>query len=462
MTPKKIDTRVFPVPDLEFGNGVVLSTSGTSGARKTTVEELGKTRNELLRDSSAGFYISAPLDQQYFILPRSIHDSCGTQFLSDLRAQVNSMFPQPQGYDPIVISYDDTGKRTFSAQALALRKTLETANPSPGYGVVMIHRANDRAARKEDPLAAMVTRELYERYDLRVGIIHTEMARRCYKEIQLPDGTRKYQQDAAMRGRLSGYLRNVALNQVLLTNQRWPFVLGSRLHADVTVGIDIKQNTCGLLVVNENASRVFFSPKTSRQKERLLTDQMASYLTEVLREEARNLGRVFEKIVIHRDGRVFQSELLGIDRALDLLKKDGVVSQNVAVSILEISKTSPVSLRFFEVKGDASKPFIENPRIGTYYTAGERDGYLCATGREFPRRGTVHPLHVRKVRGNIPLDACLEDLYRLTALAWTRPEDCTREPITIKLNDRFLFDEAGLYDAQQLEYAETLGQGGIA
>jgi hypothetical protein len=459
MSPKTIDARVFSVPDQVFGNGVVLSTNGTAGARKTTVKEIGKARAELLRDRSAGFYVSAPLDQQYFILPRSIHDSCGTQFLADLREQVNNMFPQPQGYDPIVIVYDDTGKKTFSAQALALRKAFGLAKLTFGYAVVMIHRTTDRAARKEDPLAAMVTRELIEQYDLRVGVIHTDMARRCYKEIQLPDGSRKYQSDDAMRGRLSGYLKNVALNQVLLTNQRWPFILGDRLHADVTIGIDIKQNTCGLLVVNENASRVFFLAKTSRQKERLLDEQMASYLTEVLREEARNLGKVFEKIVIHRDGRAFQSELTGIDMAIEILKKDGVVSQNVAVAVLEIPETSPVSLRFFDVEGGTSNPHIKNPSIGTYYITGERDGYLCATGREFPRKGTVHPLHVKKVSGKIPLEVCLEDLYKLTTLAWTRPEDCTREPITIKLNDRFLFDEAGLYDAQQLEYAEILGQG---
>jgi hypothetical protein len=41
-------------------------------------------------------------------------------------------------------------------------------------------------------------------------------------------------------------------------------------------------------------------------------------------------------------------------------------------------------------------------------------------------------------------------MYALTTLAWTRPEDCTRDPITIKLNDRRLSEDAGDYDSDAL------------
>jgi hypothetical protein len=39
-------------------------------------------------------------------------------------------------------------------------------------------------------------------------------------------------------------------------------------------------------------------------------------------------------------------------------------------------------------------------------------------------------------------------------LAWTQPEGCTRDPITLKLNDRYLRDEATDYDADALDFAE--------
>jgi hypothetical protein len=43
-------------------------------------------------------------------------------------------------------------------------------------------------------------------------------------------------------------------------------------------------------------------------------------------------------------------------------------------------------------------------------------------------------------------------VYALTVLAWTRPEDCTRDPITIKLNDRRLGEDAGDYDGDALSF----------
>src|SRR6516162_997920 len=42
---------------------------------------------------------------------------------------------------------------------------------------------------------------------------------------------------------MNGYLQNVALNKILLTNNFWPFVLATPLHADLTIGIDVKNQT---------------------------------------------------------------------------------------------------------------------------------------------------------------------------------------------------------------------------
>ena len=56
--------------------------------------------------------------------------------------------------------------------------------------------------------------------------------------------------------------------------------------------------------------------------------------------------------------------------------------------------------------------------------------------------------------GEFPFESALEDLFCLT-LPWTRPQDCTRYPITLKLNDRFLRAEAGEYDSDSLALAES-------
>ncbi len=43
----------------------------------------------------------------------------------------------------------------------------------------------------------------------------------------------------------------------------------------------------------------------------------------------------------------------------------------------------------------------------------------------------------------------------MSALALTKPDDCSRYPLSIKLNDRALTDVATEFDEDALEYAGT-------
>jgi len=135
---------------------------------------------------------------------------------------------------------------------------------------------------------------------------------------------------------------------------------------------------------------------------------------------------------------------------MTLLKNRGVVAPEASLTILAIPKQSPAPLRLYDRCDRDGEVFIQNPQIGSYYLVGENEGYLCSTGRAFKHPGTVRPLHVQRIEGDLAMDKCLQDIYFLTALAWTRPEDCTRLPITIKLNDRALGDEATRYDQDAL------------
>jgi hypothetical protein len=111
--PLRVRGCAITVPDLRFGHGQVLSVRGTPGACHIHLRELGEARLAMLRDASAGFYVNTPLDRQYFILPRSVYDRIGAQFLRGLKATTDSLFPQPGGYCPMVIPYNDHGKKSF-------------------------------------------------------------------------------------------------------------------------------------------------------------------------------------------------------------------------------------------------------------------------------------------------------------------------------------------------------------
>jgi len=457
--PASAPRRMFVVPDLRFGGNRILSVRGTSGAQHTSLDELGRARLDLLQDRKAGFYDKDPLGRQYLILPQSVCASYGKRFLEDLRHTVDRFFPQKTGYDPTVVTYSDGVPRTFPHQGNAILKAVETECQKPGYAVTMIHHTTDRQLRKEDQLAALVVRELRERFDICSAIIHTTVGHECYQLVNNQQGEPIYVPRNSKRGKLSGYLRNVALNKVLLTNQRWPFILTTPLNADITIGIDVKGNTAGLVLVGKKGAKIRSLIKTSRQKEKLLEDQLQSYLVELLEEELQVYTESVRHIVIHRDGRTYPSETRGAYNAIKHLKARNMIASDASLTILEIPKTSPARFRLFEVFHRNGRPWIENPQVGYYYSVNEEEGYLCSTGRAFPRPGTTRPLHVRRVSGTLPLDKCLEDIYYLTALAWTRPEDCTRHPITIKLNDRFLGEEATEYDSDAVGLVNSLKEG---
>jgi argonaute-like protein implicated in RNA metabolism and viral defense len=309
-----------------------------------------------------------------------------------------------------------------------------------------------RPIGREDELAAMVMSKL-AKSDLIVSIIHASSGAEFY-ELNRRDN--RYEPRRDQSGRFRGYLRNVALNKVLLSSSKWPFILADPLRADVVVAIDVKGNTAGFTVVSKTGEHVFTRTRLSRQKEKLLADQCRQYLVEGIKEITKLTAVVPREIVIHRDGRLFDSELAGILEGMKELK--GVIADDARVTCVDIPKTSFTSVRLFDREDRGREPFYQNPELGSYVLLGKNDGYLCTTGRSFLRRGTVKPLHVRRVYGEMPLRDCLQDVFALASLTWTQPEGCARHPISIKLNDRQLFEVATPFDEDAYEFA-PLNQG---
>lgn len=461
--PISVPQRMFTVPDFLFGKSKVLSVRGTPGAIHVSLDHLGSTRAALLRDGQAGFYQRDPLPLQYFIAPQSVAESYGGQFVPDLQRTVDDLFPQDeQGYEPKLVTYNDRGPRTYPFQGKAILEAVAAKCRKPGHAVVMIHSTTDRRIGKEDQLEAMVVRELRE-LGIHSAVIHSDVGSQCYELVRNGDERPRYRMRENRRKTLVGYLRGVALNKVLLTNGRWPFVLASPMHADITIGIDVKHHTAGLVIVGGNGGDIRWLPKKSKQKERLLDDKTQSYLMEIIRAEAKDRSEPILVIVIHRDGRLWPSELKGARAAIEALKREGTIPAEAELTIIEVPKTSPAPLRLFEtIIKNGRRNWIENPQVGSYLILGATDGYICTTGRPFDRPGTVRPIHVRHIEGPLALEKCMQDFYYLSTLAWTRPEDCTRNPITIKLNDRYLGEEATEYDADVLDITHILGDQEVA
>lgn len=393
-----------------------------------------------------------PLAKQYLIWPRSVEESYGKAFLADLTSTMKKLLPGEE-YKPIVIPYNDLGKKDFATQGRAILDAVSSMQREPGFGVVMIHETVDRKKRERDKLAAMVMRES-RKLGLYVAVIHTTMAYQSYVLVTPHGGVPSYQvtTDYSQMRRFEGYLRNVAITKILMTNEIWPFVLGSPLHADMTIGIDVQLNTACFTFVGRSGGDIRIEVKDSNQKELLGRKVVQTTVLRVLRQEVHEFGRSpVRTLVVHRDGRLFPDEIKGFMNALEILKRETIATPDATITLVEIPKTAPAPVRLFDVTRLNGREQVINPQVGSPWMMSDTEAYLLTTGRAFKHPGTCNPLHVRLIKGGMPFESVLEDVYALSCLAWTRPEDCSRVPVTIKLADIRLRENAGGYDEDALE-----------
>ena len=453
----------FRVPTLKFGNNRKLSLNRNESDSKSALEKYGRGRLVLLKDKNGGFLDQSLLDRQYLILPRSVANSCGTQFTRDLTKCVDELYPSGGGYNPVVLVFDDLNfSRDFAGQSHAIKLAVGDTMIKPGYALVMIHQY-DRRPRSADQLAAWTVKKFPELFGLHAAVIHSDVARNSYTG-DTHQGNTRYVVKHRERKRLLGYLRNVVLNKILLTNGKWPFVLDTPLNADIVIGIDVKSNTAAFVLLANGGTTVRFSTSSSRQKEQLLKDQVSKYVFEIVKNESTYFHDLPKRIVVHRDGRAWPAEIEGLKKACTDLAFHGHLDKEWQLTVLEIDKTERAPLRLFDVNPSSYNQGIdvENPLVGNWIQTDQDEGYVCTTGSPFRIPGTSNPLHIRRASGEMKIEHCLADVFSLSCLTWTRPEGATRLPISIKLCDRVLFDVAAEFDQDAIEFADTVLQGETA
>jgi argonaute-like protein implicated in RNA metabolism and viral defense len=238
------------------------------------------------------------------------------------------------------------------------------------------------------------------------------------------------------------------------------------LKADVTIGIDVKGSTAGFTGVCQNSQKVWTQTTSTTRKERLSFSKCRNVLVLGIRKVANTAGILPEQVVVQRDGRMFESELQAAQAALKILKTDSVVAPNAALTCVEIPKSGTAAFRFFDEYFDAGGVRgYRNPEFGIYAILGPNEGHVCNTGESFRVPGTVRPLHVKRVYGEMPIEDCLRDVFYLACLTWSKPDGCSRFPVTVRLNDRQLIDVATPFDDEFDEAPEPvaapMAEGGV-
>ena len=448
-----LTTRAFDLPDILFGGGRKLFGTDRGGAR-VDAGTYAKKRRRFLEDRGAGFYESSALEPQTLVIPQSVMNGWGPTFVDDFQSEVRRLHPTG-GYSPKIVPYDDLSATVNSGnQAKAILSLARAGELEAGDCAIMIH-AGHGSARTQDQLPALLMNKLRKDHGINAAVFHVTTPDRAYHRVG-SGSEAKYVRNNDDRGRFSGYLTGAALNKVLIPNGKWPFVLADGLSADVVVGIDVKHQTAGIVLIAEGGRIIRHRLKTSNKQEKLSAGIVQNLLGEMLRSEARHLSKLARKIVVHRDGRVFPSEIAGLRGACERLAEEGHIADDFELSVFELGKTTPAPLRFFQVDpSHGKKQRIHNPGVGEWMALTEDEGFVCTTGWPLLPAGTARPLHVTRAAGAMSIEVALRDIFRLSCLSWTRPESCSRLPVSLKLCDTFLKDEGAEHDEDDILYEGT-------
>ncbi|MDT7858270.1 hypothetical protein RQM47_16595 [Rubrivirga sp. S365] len=442
LEPAAVPSKVFPVPDLEFGGGYVLHTPSDK------VAQYPQERLALLKRRGVGLWQTGSLGEQWVLVPQSIKRTLWPPFLGALQREVRTFSDGALRYDPTVIWYDNPG-RGLARQVRAVQSALNQRNGRPsGYCLAVLPQ------QAHPQLAATLTSDLSAPPSLHVACIHQDSFSRFFERERAPRSGGgdlwALRKDRRAASRAKGYLRNVAL-KVLLLNNKWPFVLaegGSSASETLYIGLDVLDGTAGFTFMARGGRTCFFRSSVAARPEKLSSRQVYGVLSVALDDVRSLLGGLPDRVVLLRDGRMFPGEVRGFQ---EVMRDAGV---RVAAAIA-LPKRSAAGHRLFAIREGGGRLSVQNPMIGTWLGLSEDEALLSTTGRPFKLPGTAKPLLIKRVAGDEPVEALAEDVFALAQLAWTAPDRCIRDPFVLRYTDQMLRAVGGEVDHEELAYGEA-------
>lgn len=345
--------------------------------------------------------------------------------------------------------YDDERARTVPRQTQAISEALNRANARSGRALLVL----PETARPD--LHHHVKTANWP--DLQFQCADAARIRRFYRYrpgngLEVP-GDR--------RGRYSGYIGKLAC-ALLIVNRQWAWCLNNPLHADLIVGIDVLHGRAGFTFVYDHGAQIVFKDAKSHRPEQLSRDLMRDTIIRGVRSDLRRETErraAIRSLTVHRDGRVYDSERAGIWAAVRQLISEGLLTNDVRVTIVAIPKKTSINLRLF---AGPTPGEVRNPRIGSYLVLNEREGVVATTGYPFNLPGTAIPLHASIVEGDMPIEQVLQDIFCLAQLAFSAPDLPLRTPISTKLANDFLEPIAARFDMETALYEGDKGEDAVA
>jgi len=435
--PRSTAAKRFGYPAIQFGKGTVLRVGNNGRSGEIPLQDLASARGELLENDSAGFAVLSELDDQILIAPRSL----GEPIMADLKARVEAMVSQfiRRPYRLQIVRYHDEDRRTLNAQVNSVVRALDQNDVNGARGMLVL------PPRAQQDLHNYLKKTLRERVQFQC--MAAEKITRFYGTAG--DG----QKHAVPRPerRFHSYLLNMIMG-LMIVNRQWPWVLHQPMKYDAYIGLDVLNHTAALTFFYEGGRVCAMRDHASSDKERLSRRVVAKLVYDGLRQDLVDLDEPPRSLVLRRDGRLFESEWLGFKDAVAKLTDEGVLPGDIILGAVEVPKHHSYGIRLIERCGST----LRNPAVGCWDKLSETEGLVCSTGWPFNIPGTVEPLVLRVVRGDLDLVLVLEDTFDMSQLCWPTPKGCMRLSIDLKLCDEHLRAFAAGADEDRAVFGESV------
>jgi argonaute-like protein len=409
---KNKEVTIFEPPRLRFAGDQEIP---------TILKDAGRDRFRALR--GLGPAETAPFaDEQMFIRPESMPDGAWKDFKRRFLLELQSLCGV--NLSPSFLKYDDRSARKLREQARAIEKVIDHHR---GYALVVMPA--QKSPGQQTRLHHFLKRNYWGKVLTQCADLECILS---FYHSQESNGEERWFVRKDRQGRYQSYLRYLALGY-LMVNCKWLWKLGEdSLRNQVHIGIDVYKGMAVFTFIYGDAELITFKTSKAIRHEKLSEDQVWEALVENLGADLAQLDFKPSTIIIHRDGKLYESELRGIKRGVDdLMGRLSSLPQDVRVGVVEIHKTSATRPRLYE----RYKGRFVNPPMGLFARSSDYEGALATTGYPMLTHGTAHPLYFEVVAGNIDIDDIAHDIYTLSHLAFASPGSCMRLPFTIALAD---------------------------
>lgn len=451
--PFEESLRYFPVPDLLFNGGKVLSIRNASfNSEKTALRDYPKERKNHIIDNQV--LKQTAFDAQYLIYPESLDKSFVDAVKSYTENYLKKLAPKFQGFQ--LIPYKINGSQSATFQTQEIEKTLQKHNATSGFALFLFDDLKSPGKRKIEAFHDCLKKKFFP--NLKFQCASSRNLRWYFEQVTDTVKGIVYKPMPKVIDKFKSYLFYLVM-EYLKINNKWAYALAKNPNYDVWIGVDVQDRYVGLTFFYRNGENIVFRYREIPRKTGKLRDEKipANIIREVIMQNLETQIPLFvpnpNGVVLLRDGRSFDEEVTAFENTLKELKNKGIITNpNFKWGVVELHKKTALPLRAAcRSTGFAG---LENPQAGAYRIIGGVEAFLFNTGYPFRVPGTVNPIVLFKSAGNLDFEKAVQDIFGQCMLAFSAPDRSNNLPITIKLIDSFLeplSDTIETGDDEQLE-----------